>query len=89
MSSIKSSMGIEVGPYGFPSEGGLRIDQEIGKLRANVQQELTLINIRLNDDITASGSKIQEIVDATTATKMDVDMLRELVSYISGGYKKD
>jgi len=87
--SVKSSEGIEVGVHGHPIEGGLKIDNEIKMLRASAQRELTLINTRLNDGVAASGAEVQEMVDAVQATKMDLGRLRELVTYISSGYKKD
>ncbi len=89
ITSVKSSEGIEVGVHGHPIEGGLKIDNEIKMLRASAQRELTLINTRLNDGVAASGAEVQEMVNAVQATKMDLGRLRELVSYISSGYKKD
>jgi len=87
--SAKSSEGIEVGAHGFPIEGGLKIDKEIEKLRGNAQRELTLINTRLNDGVAASGSEVQEMVNAVSQTKNELGRLRELVTYISSGYKHD
>lgn len=87
--SVKSSEGVEVGAHGFPLEGGLKIDKEAEKLRAGTQRELTLINTRLNDGVAASGSEVQELVNAVTTTKSELGRLRELATYISSGYKKD
>jgi hypothetical protein len=87
--SVKSSEGVEVGAHGFPLEGGLKIDKESEKLRAGTQRELTLINTRLNDGVAASGSEVQELVNAVSATKSELGRLRELATYISSGYKKD
>ncbi len=87
--SMRSSEGVEVGAHGFPLEGGLKIDKETEKLRANTQRELTLINTRLNDGVAASGSEVQELVNAVSATKNELGRLRELATYISSGYKKD
>ena len=89
IASVKSSEGVEVGAHGFPLEGGLKIDKETEKLRTSTQRELTLINTRLNDGVAASGSEVQELVNAVSATKNELGRLRELVTYISGGYKKD
>ncbi len=89
VSSVRSSEGIEVGMHGFPIEGGLKIEKEVEKLRASAQRELTLINTRLNDGVAASGSEVQEMVNAVQATRMDLGRLRELVTYISSGYKED
>ena len=87
--SVKSSEGVEVGAHGFPLEGGLKIDKEAEKLRAGTQRELTLINTRLNDGVAASGSEVQELVNAVSATKSELGRLRELATYISSGYKRD
>ena len=87
--SVKSSEGVEVGAHGFPLEGGLKIDKEADKLRAGTQRELTLINTRLNDGVAASGSEVQELVNAVSATKSELGRLRELATYVSSGYKND
>ena len=89
IASVRSSEGVEVGMHGFPLEGVMKIDKEVEKLRANAQRELTLINTRLNDGVAASGSEVKEMVDAVAATRMDLGRLRELVTYISSGYKND
>jgi hypothetical protein len=89
LGSVRSSEGVEVGAHGFPLEGGLKIDKETEKLRTSTQRELTLINTRLNDGVAASGSEVQELVNAVAATKNELGRLRELVTYISSGYKKD
>jgi len=89
MGSVRSSEGVEVGAHGFPLEGGLKIDKETEKLRASTQRELTLINTRLNDGVAASGSEVQELVNAVSATKNELGRLRELATYISSGSKKD
>ena len=78
--------GIEVGVRGFPlggADGALKMDKEIEKLRAGAQQELGLINARLNDGVAASGAEVQELVSAVTQTKEDLGKLRELCTYIT------
>lgn len=84
-SSVKTSEGVEIGAKGMPLEGSLRMDSEIEKFRSNTHRELSLINARLNDGVAASGSEVQELVDAVTATKSDLGRLRELSTYISNG----
>jgi len=88
-SSVVSSEGIEVGAHGIPIEGALKIEKEVEKLRSITHRELTLINTRLNDGVAASGSEVQELVDAVSATKNDLGRLRELTTYVSTGHKKD
>jgi hypothetical protein len=74
---------VEIGATGYPIEGGAaKVDKEISKLRASTQRELALINARLNDGVAASGSEVQELVNAVTATKDDLGRLRELSTYI-------
>lgn len=81
--SVKSSEGVEIGAQGYPIEGGAaKVDKEISKLRAATQRELALINARLNDGVAASGSEVQELVNAVLATKDDLGRLRELSTYI-------
>jgi hypothetical protein len=87
--SVRSSEGVEVGVQGFPIEGSMKIEKEIEKLRSSAQRELTLINTRLNDGVSASGAEVQELVNAVSATKNELGRLRELTTYISSGYKKD
>jgi hypothetical protein len=89
VSSIRSSEGVEVGTFGFPIEGGLKMDREIEKMKANRSRELTMINARLNDGVAASGTEVQELVNAVTEAKEDLGRLKELATYISSGYKKD
>lgn len=89
IASVKSSEGVEVGAHGFPLEGGLKIDKEAEKMRANTQRELTLINTRLNDGVAASGAEVQELVTSVATTKSELGRLRELATYISSGYKKE
>jgi hypothetical protein len=69
---------------GFPIEGGLKIDKEIEKLHANAQWELTSINTRLNDGVTASGSEVQEMVNAVVQVYEDAAEQYK-VSHSSGG----
>ena len=87
--SVRSSEGVEVGVQGFPIEGSMKIEKEIEKLRSSAQRELTLINTRLNDGVSASGAEVQELVNAVSATKNELGRLRELTTYISSGYKKE
>jgi Exocyst complex subunit SEC6 len=89
VASVRSSEGVEVGAHGFPLEGSFKIDKEAEKLRASTQRELTLINTRLNDGVAASGSEVQELVNAVSTTKSELGRLRELATYISSGYKED
>lgn len=89
VASVRSSEGVEVGAHGFPLEGSFKIDKEAEKLRATTQRELTLINTRLNDGVAASGSEVQELVNAVSTTKSELGRLRELATYISSGYKED
>jgi hypothetical protein len=44
-----------------------------------------LINSRLNDSVAASGSKVQELVNAMAATNGDLGTLRELLTYNARG----
>jgi hypothetical protein len=88
-SSVRSSEGVEVGTFGFPIEGGLKMDKEIEKMKANRSRELTIINARLNDGVAASGTEVKELVNAVTEAKEDLGRLKELATYISSGYKKD
>mmetsp|Transcript_7032 Transcript_7032/g.13258 ORF Transcript_7032/g.13258 Transcript_7032/m.13258 type:complete len:1459 (+) Transcript_7032:892-5268(+) len=87
--SVRTSEGVEVGAHGFPLEGSFKVDKEVEKLRMTTQRELTLINTRLNDGVAASGSEVQELVNAVSTTKSELGRLRELATYISSGYKDD
>jgi hypothetical protein len=75
--------GVEIGAFGNPIEGSNKMDKEIAKLRSATKRQLTLINSRLNDGVAASGSEVQELVNAVNSTKDDLGRLRELVTYIS------
>lgn len=75
--------GVEVGAMGHPIEGSNKMDKEIAKLRSATKRHLTLINARLNDGVAASGSEVQELVNAVNSTKDDLGRLRELSTYIS------
>ena len=83
--SVQTSEGVEITSGGYPIEGTQNIDKEIDKLRNNTSRELALINARLNDGVAASGSEVQELVNAVTATKGDLGKLRELSTYIATG----
>jgi hypothetical protein len=84
-SSVKTSEGVEISSSGYAIEGTQKIDKEIEKLRGSTARELALINARLNDGVAASGSEVQELVNAVTKTKGDLGKLRELSTYISQG----
>lgn len=77
--------GVEVGAHGHPLEGTQKTDKEIDKLRESTKRELALINNRLEDGVAASGSEVQELVNAVMTTKNDLARLRELTTYISNG----
>jgi hypothetical protein len=77
-----SSQGVEVGPFGYPVEGS-KMDKEIAKLRNSTKRQLALINARLNDGVAATGSEVQELVNAVIMTKDDIGRLRELSTYVS------
>jgi hypothetical protein len=81
--SVQTSEGIEVGLHGAPIEGSTKMDKEIAKLRSSTKRQLTLINARLNDGVAATGSEVQELVNAVIATKDDIGRLRELSTYVS------
>ena len=83
--SVKTSEGVEISRKGYAIVGENKIDKEIEKLRATTSRELALINARLNDGVAASGSEVQELVNAVTATKGDLGKLRELSTYIAQG----
>jgi len=83
--SVKTSEGVEISSKGYAIVGEGKIDKEIDKLRASTSRELALINARLNDGVAASGSEVQELVNAVTATKGDLGKLRELSTYIARG----
>lgn len=78
-----SGEGVEVGALGHPIEGSNKMDKEIAKLRSATKRHLTLINSRLNDGVAASGSEVQELVNAVNSTKDDLGRLRELSTYVS------
>lgn len=81
----KMSEGVEISSRGYAIEGTQKIDKEIEKLRSSTARELALINARLNDGVAASGSEVQDLVNAVTATKGDLGKLRELSTYITQG----
>jgi hypothetical protein len=83
--SVKTSEGVEVAAKGYAVGVDNKIDKEIEKLRATTSRELALINARLNDGVAASGSEVQELVNAVSATKTDLGKLRELSTYIAQG----
>lgn len=78
-----TSEGVEVGSHGFPIEGSTKMDKEISKLRNSTRRQLALINARLNDGVAATGSEVQELVNAVVITKDDIGRLRELSTYVS------
>jgi Exocyst complex component Sec6 len=78
-----TSEGVEVGSHGFPIEGSTKMDKEISKLRNSTRRQLALINARLNDGVAATGSEVQELVNAVVITKDDIGRLRELSTYLS------
>jgi Exocyst complex component Sec6 len=81
--SVQTSEGVEVGSHGFPIEGSTKMDKEIAKLRNSTKRQLALINARLNDGVAATGSEVQELVNAVVVTKDDIGRLRELSTYVS------
>jgi Exocyst complex component Sec6 len=81
--SVQTSEGVEVGSLGFPIEGSTKMDKEISKLRNSTRRQLALINARLNDGVAATGSEVQELVNAVVVTKDDIGRLRELSTYVS------
>ena len=81
--SVQTSEGIEVGQTGYPIEGSTKMDKEIAKLRNSTNRQLALINARLNDGVAATGSEVQELVNAVIATKDEIGRLRELSTYVS------
>jgi hypothetical protein len=81
--SVKTSEGVEVPASGIPLEGSTKMDKEIAKLRNSTKRQLALINARLNDGVAATGSEVQELVNAVIATKDDIARLRELSTYVS------
>lgn len=76
--------GIEVGAFGHIIEGPSKMDKEIAKLRGGTTRQLTMVNSRLNDGVSASGGEVQELVNAVNSTKDDLGRLRELSTYIGG-----
>lgn len=87
--SVPSQEGIEVGQLGQPIEGSTKFDKEISKLRNSTNRQLALINARLNDGVAATGSEVQELVNAVIATKDDIGRLRELSTYVSNAADVD
>lgn len=86
--SVMTSEGVEVGQTGAPIEGGGgKMDKETAKLRHATKRQLTLINARLNDGVAATGSEVQELVNAVVSTKDDIGKLRELSTYVSNPEK--
>jgi hypothetical protein len=81
--SVKTSEGVEIGAHGFPIEGSTKMDKEVSKLRNSTKRQLALINARLNDGVAATGSEVQELVNAVVMTKEDIGRLRELSTYVS------
>jgi hypothetical protein len=77
-----SQQGVEVGQFGNPLDGS-KMDKEISKLRNSTKRQLALINARLNDGVAATGSEVQELVNAVITTKDDIGRLRELSTYVS------
>lgn len=69
--------------------GTQKMDKEIVKLREQTARDLALINSRLNDGVAASGSEVQELVNAVEATKGDLARLNQLTTYISNGGDAD
>mmetsp|Transcript_13619 Transcript_13619/g.15134 ORF Transcript_13619/g.15134 Transcript_13619/m.15134 type:complete len:456 (-) Transcript_13619:2142-3509(-) len=66
--------------------GGLtthKMDKEIAKLKDQTERDLALINNRLNDGVAASGSEVQELVNAVQSTKADLARLRITTDAIS------
>ena len=81
--SVQTSEGVEVGSHGFPIEGSTKMDKEVSKLRNSTKRQLALINARLNDGVAATGSEVNELVNAVVVTKDDIGRLRELSTYVS------
>lgn len=81
--SVHTSEGVEVGAQGYPIEGSSKMDKEIAKLRNSTKRQLALVNARLNDGVAATGSEVQELVNAVISTKDDIGKLRELSTYVS------
>jgi hypothetical protein len=83
---LDAPMNKEGGSYeGGTGGGAQKMDKEIVKLREQTERDLALINNRLNDGVAASGSEVQELVNAVEATKSDLMHLRQLMTYISNG----
>ena len=78
------NQGIEIGAFGHIIEGPSKMDKEIAKLRGGTARQLTMVNSRLNDGVSASGGEVQELVNAVNSTKDDLGRLRELSTYIGG-----
>lgn len=78
------NQGIEVGAFGNIIEGPSKMDKEIAKLRGGTSRQLTMVNSRLNDGVSASGGEVRELVNAVNSTKDDLGRLRELSTYIGG-----
>ena len=76
---------LKAGDALIPADRSQKFDKEIDKLKESTMRELALINARLNDGVAASGSEVQELVNAVTATKGDLQRLKLLTQYISNG----
>jgi hypothetical protein len=82
---VSGSEDVKSGDDVHAAEGSQKFDKEIEKLKESTTRELALINARLNDGVAASGSEVQELVNAVTATKGDLQRLKLLTEYISNG----
>ena len=69
------NQGIEIGTFGHIIEGPSKMDKEISKLRGGTARQLTMVNSRLNDGVSASGGEVQELVNAVNSTKDDLGRL--------------
>ena len=69
--------------------GAQTMDMEIPKLREQTARDMTLINSRLYDGVSASGSEVQELVNTVEATKADLHRLSQLTDDISNGGESD
>lgn len=77
-----TSEGVEVGPLGNVMDQH-KLDKEIAKLKSSTKRQLALVNARLNEGVAATGSEVQELVQAVMLTKQDIGRLRELSTYVS------
>lgn len=87
--SVPSQQGVEITADSGILEGASKMDKEIAKLRNSTHRQLALINARLNDGVAATGSEVQELVNAVIATKDDIGRLRELSTYVSNASDVD